>query len=43
MQKSEVMALREIRRHQVYRLERTPKRTMMRRLRRVLVSLRTRT
>ena len=36
MSKSEVMALREIRRHQVYRLERTPKQTVMRRLRRAL-------
>jgi hypothetical protein len=40
MVKSDVMALREIRRHQVYRLERPPKRTMLRRLRRVLSTLR---
>jgi hypothetical protein len=30
------MALREIRRYQVYRLERTPKQNVFRRLRRVL-------
>ena len=34
--KSEPMAMREIRRYQVYRLERTPKQTVMTRLRRML-------
>jgi hypothetical protein len=34
--KTEAIGLREVRRHQVYRLERTPKRTVLRRLRRAL-------
>jgi hypothetical protein len=34
--KTETMALREIRRHQVYRLERTPKHSVLRRIRRAL-------
>jgi hypothetical protein len=36
MHKSAVMTMREIRRHQVYRLERTSKRSVIQRLRRAL-------